>query len=194
LNQETYEKYRKGGHYQKVINNIKLLAETKKRLKSITPIIDVQFIVFSHNEHEIPETKKFYEYGADLVSVMRNCLMLHSTIKESLKLLPKTEGYNRWEGQYVIHENGTVSKIPLKFCPFFYRQIAINPNGDVFPCCYPSHIDKYKFGNFFKTGFMDIWNNSQYQSARSLNSGKLCHNACGICFSDKWFEPGELQN
>ena len=191
--QETYEKYRKGGSYDKIIKNIKILAEAKKKFKSVTPIIDVQFIVFRHNEHEIPETKKFYEYGADLVSITRNCLLIPSVIKESMELLPKKEGYDSWEKQFKINEDGTVSRIPFTFCPLFYRQIAINPNGDIYPCCGPSHIDGYKFGNFFKNSFMEIWNNQKYQDARALNSGIKCDNACGICFTDKWFEEGELQ-
>ena len=54
---ETYEKYRIGGDFSAVVNGIKRLVDTKIELQSKTPFIELQFIVFSTNEHEIPAIK-----------------------------------------------------------------------------------------------------------------------------------------
>ena len=51
--QSTYVQYRKGGEFNKVIEGIKQMVSAKKSLKSSFPIIELQFLVFQHNEHEM---------------------------------------------------------------------------------------------------------------------------------------------
>ncbi|MEI7504712.1 MAG: radical SAM protein, partial [Paludibacter sp.] len=55
--QEVYQKYRKGGVLQKPIDGIKSVVEWKKKLNSVTPLIEIQFIVFKTNEHQMKEMK-----------------------------------------------------------------------------------------------------------------------------------------
>lgn len=56
--QETYEQYRVGGDFQKVIQNIKILVDRKRKLGKKTPFICWQFLVMRHNEHEVEIAKK----------------------------------------------------------------------------------------------------------------------------------------
>jgi len=56
--QETYEKYRVGGKFNEVIKNIKLINKYKQKYNTIYPKLQWQFIVFGHNEHEIPSAKQ----------------------------------------------------------------------------------------------------------------------------------------
>jgi MoaA/NifB/PqqE/SkfB family radical SAM enzyme len=58
IDQETYSKYRIGGSIDKVIKGTQALVEAKKNLKSKTPHIIWQFIVFRHNEHQLEDIKK----------------------------------------------------------------------------------------------------------------------------------------
>ena len=53
LTQETYSKYRIDGKLEKVLSGIENLVKVKKELRSATPYITIQFLAFSHNEHEI---------------------------------------------------------------------------------------------------------------------------------------------
>ena len=53
--QKVYEIYRVGGKLDRVLDNIKLLAEKKKELGYTTPYVEGQFIVMRQNEHQIPE-------------------------------------------------------------------------------------------------------------------------------------------
>ena len=64
--QETYEKYRVHGSIDKVLTGIKNVAEAKVKLKISTPIIEIQYLVTSYNEHQIEEAKALTkEVGAD---------------------------------------------------------------------------------------------------------------------------------
>ena len=56
-NQESYEKYRVNGDYNLVIANLERLSQAKIRLKSKTPLIELQFIIFKHNQNEIDQLK-----------------------------------------------------------------------------------------------------------------------------------------
>ena len=59
--QETYEKYRIGGDINKVFMNINKINSLKKMSNSKYPILEWQYIIFGHNEHEIPLAKKLAE-------------------------------------------------------------------------------------------------------------------------------------
>jgi MoaA/NifB/PqqE/SkfB family radical SAM enzyme len=54
LDQETYEKYRIGGSFDKVVEGIRNLVRWKKMLRSPTPFIILQFIVLRTNEQQLP--------------------------------------------------------------------------------------------------------------------------------------------
>ncbi len=50
---KTYNKYRRGGDFDFVINNIKKLVAAKKRHNTTKPTLQWQFLTFEHNIHEI---------------------------------------------------------------------------------------------------------------------------------------------
>ncbi len=52
--QEVYEQYRVTGRLDRVIDNLKLLAQKKRELGSKTPYIEWQFIVMRQIDHQIP--------------------------------------------------------------------------------------------------------------------------------------------
>ena len=67
---ETYEQYRVGGKFDTVIEGIERLVQRKKERKSSTPFIELQFIVFSTNEHEISSIKRIAkETGVDAIKL-----------------------------------------------------------------------------------------------------------------------------
>jgi MoaA/NifB/PqqE/SkfB family radical SAM enzyme len=59
ISQQTYQLYRQGGDLEKVVEGIRNVVETKESLGSVTPLINLRFIVMKHNEHEIGEPEKF---------------------------------------------------------------------------------------------------------------------------------------
>lgn len=64
--ENTYSRFRRGGDFNLVIDNVKRLVAAKKRLKSYTPLLDWQFLVFQHNIHEIELAKELtYSIGVN---------------------------------------------------------------------------------------------------------------------------------
>src|SRR5262249_34425499 len=59
--QETYEKYRVRGNFETVMRNIKRLNEFKRIYVTKWPVLTWQFVVFGHNEHEIPAAREMAE-------------------------------------------------------------------------------------------------------------------------------------
>jgi MoaA/NifB/PqqE/SkfB family radical SAM enzyme len=57
VTQETYSIYRRRGSLHRVLRNIEKINEAKARHRSAFPILRWQFVVFGHNEHEIPAAK-----------------------------------------------------------------------------------------------------------------------------------------
>ena len=68
VTQEAYQQYRVRGEIAEVLDNLKRLISAKKALKSKTPFVEWQFIVFKHNEHEMDAARKMAsEIGVDLL-------------------------------------------------------------------------------------------------------------------------------
>lgn len=68
---DTYSKYRRGGNFDVVIDNLKNLVLTKKRLKGYTPFLVWQFLCFKHNVHEIELVKNLSkEIGLNQLNIV----------------------------------------------------------------------------------------------------------------------------
>jgi hypothetical protein len=55
--QETYARYRVKGDLARVLCNVDAINDAKQRYKSDCPDLVWQFVVFGHNEHEIPQAR-----------------------------------------------------------------------------------------------------------------------------------------
>jgi radical SAM protein with 4Fe4S-binding SPASM domain len=147
--QETYEKYRKNGNLQQVLDGIRNITEMKKELKSKTPFVEIQFLVMRHNEHQIPEIKRL---AKDLNKLTFKSVQIYNIDKSDL--LPANKKYNR----YRQNADGTL-RIKRRFRNRCWRQwssVVIACNGDVVPCCFDKNA-KYAFGNVFEKPLKEIW-------------------------------------
>ena len=61
VTQDVYAKYRVRGHVDTVIANVRRINEYKRLYRSPYPEMTWQFIVFGHNEHEMPAARKLAE-------------------------------------------------------------------------------------------------------------------------------------
>ena len=61
VTQEVYEQYRVAGCLDRVLDNLRLLVETKRRLGFETPYLEWQFIVMKQNEHQIEAARALAE-------------------------------------------------------------------------------------------------------------------------------------
>jgi MoaA/NifB/PqqE/SkfB family radical SAM enzyme len=65
---ETYATYRRGGSLEQVLDNIRRINAAKAGRRSPLPVLRWQFVIFGHNEHEIPAaTAMARELGMEIV-------------------------------------------------------------------------------------------------------------------------------
>lgn len=172
ITQKTYETYRKKGNFNKAFDNLKLLINSKKKFKTDAPIIEWQFLVFKHNEHEIEQAEKI----AKEIDVDKFNLRAPWCPTEMVSTIDK---YNN----YIIDNNKQTFKPVDKYCNWLWNAIVINANGSVSPCCSVENEDE-DFGNIFTTPFYKLWNNKNFRQARKFNITRKktdFSNRCTVC-------------
>lgn len=160
--QESYEQYRKKGKLNKVIEGTQNIIKWKRELKSQTPYVIFQFLVVSHNEHQIEEVKQLAEeLGVDEVKFKTAQLY---DFKNGNPLMPKNEKYARYRqetnGQYVI-------KNELKNqCWRMWQGCVVTWDGKIVPCCFDKDA-QHQLGDVNRVGFNTIWNSDGYNNFRN---------------------------
>jgi len=163
---ETYSKYRVGGNFNRVMDNLKLLVEKKRHFNKIYPYICWQFLVFRHNEHEIEKVKRIgRDLGVD-VGITKAFI-------GNKDWIPLNEDYSHYRREEINNEYTYEHFKPPQeaMCNWPWEAVVINPNGSVSPCC-SVEDEKDDFGNIFQQPFMEIWNNEKYRMARKYIKDK----------------------
>ena len=157
---ETYEKYRKGGDFEKVRKNILGFLKVKEDMKSRIFCI-VQMVRLRDNRHEIPDLIRMWRIsGIDEVRIK------------------KDEVHN--EGSAIPGDNS--GRPPLRGpCYLLWRgPMYIHYDGTVFPCCYI--YPEEPIGNIRKNSLEEIWNSERMVRLREahirgrLDGYKACQN------------------
>lgn len=165
--EESYLKYRIGGNFKQVINNVKRLKLAKEKLNIKTPALVWKFVVFEHNKSEISELDKNYkEYSFDSYRIDYDFHGENANIKNEL------------------YKNEMVSN--KKNCYWLWNTLAILWDGTVYPCCnWYFDEDVFDLGNAFKTDIKDIWFGDNYKRLRAgfdkSDYGKTMHSFCKQC-------------
>ena len=69
ITQQTYEKVRPGGLLKTVIENLENFFIAKEHLKSVTPLVRVNFVKTNLNEHELEEFIDYWSKKVDMIGV-----------------------------------------------------------------------------------------------------------------------------
>lgn len=166
--QETYEKYRKNGDLNLVLENTKKAVEIKKKNSVVYPRIQTRMIVMKHNEHQIEEFRKISrDMNVDEME-LGNIQMNPNTAKN---WLPKNQKY--------VYES-YLKETKITPCHWPWSGMTINWDGGVSPCCVVDD-EKSDFGDIFEQGVKKLWNNEYYMSARSVFSKEKNHSKSTIC-------------
>ncbi len=163
--QETYRIYRKGGDYEKVIANIKKINFYKEKYNSEYPKLKWQFIIFGHNEHELPmarlqarelgmgfkpklnfRTKKFAVKDAEFVK-KESCL--------GVATLEEYEEKNK--------------KMYSPACMQLWTAPQVNWDGKLLGCCVNNFSD---FGNVFEEGLDTLLKSEKYVYTKQMLMGQ----------------------
>lgn len=148
---ETYQKYRIGGNYDEVFDNLKSLIQTRINNKTVLPFIEWQFIVFSHNEHEVENTQNLaYRIGVNKFTPL-------PAYVEDESFRPKSDKYRV----------DMLNPERLKDCDRPWTHLNIRADGGVASCCY-EFFKEDDFGNAIETPFKEVWNNDFFQQSRRM--------------------------
>ena len=186
VTQESYRKYRKDGDFEQVVAGIKTLVKAKKELKVNYPLIELQFIAFQHNEHEIEQFKELgKKLGVD-ITVIKSAQIYH-TRQSSEILPPENPVYSR----YKKSESGEfyLLRKKRKYCWRQWSSAVITWDGNMVPCCFDKDAE-YSYGNLKEQCLSELWKNryaDQFREAllRHRNIPEICKNCSEIsCNND----------
>lgn len=153
LTDETYTKYRVSGNLQNVFDGLEKLSQLHAKER---PYIELQFLVFSHNEHEIPELKNLKKkYRIDKITL--KSAQIYE--KSQVEFLPENKNFSRYE----VSENGNFKlKNGLKNqCKRLIFGTVICFDGRVVPCCFDKDAD-HEFGSIANQSLHEIRNSKKY--------------------------------
>lgn len=177
--QESYVQYRVRGNYDRVIENLSELLRRRNARGSKTPVIEWQYIVMKHNEHEIPKAEELAKkLGVDLLRFIPVGIPFELQNRKDVaeKWFPTTV-QGRMQSDGTEQQFGQASKPGP--CFYLYRSFVINTDGGVSPCClvYRQNRDFADLSALESFDVLDVYNNDHYASARTLfaNGGKAKH-------------------
>jgi radical SAM protein with 4Fe4S-binding SPASM domain len=172
-NQKTYEKYRVGGDFNKVILGIKTLINAKEKKKSFHPKVILQFLVFKHNQDQITEIKQLAkQLKVDKLEIKT------AQIINNVELNTEVEKYSRYK---ISDESLKLkSKLP-NYCKRMWNSVVITVDGNISPCCFDKDSN-YKYGNYSDLRFKEIRNSKQYkQFSNNILQNRKSIDICRNC-------------
>ncbi len=160
---ESYAKYRTGGNYDTVINNITSINNFKKIYRTKYPILSWQFILFGHNEKELLEARSTAKsFGMNF----RAKLSWDNELSPSSPEIAMKEFFitsrEEYKKKYGID-------IMQHICHQLWDEPQINWDGKVLGCC--RNYWKDFGGNVFNDGFIETLNNEKMNYAKGMLLG-----------------------
>ncbi|MBC7188513.1 MAG: SPASM domain-containing protein, partial [Calditrichaeota bacterium] len=157
---DTYQRYRCGGDFARVTQGIRNVVAARRRLKSQTPLLFVQFLVLRHNEHQVHAICSLAkELGADRV-LLKTAQV--ETPDEAEQFLPRQERYRRYRVDHGRLLTKGKRRLPCRR-PWF--STVVNSDGRVSPCCFDKD-GRYAVGNIAEAPLRAIWRSPEYNDFR----------------------------
>ncbi len=177
ITQDVYEKYRVGGSLDKVLEGIKFLVEKKALFQLKQPEIELQFLVFSHNEHQMNAVRELAkELKVDKLTFKTAQIISY---EKGSDLLPKQQKYSR----YVQQPDGLFvrKKKVRNICWRAFSGAVITSEGDVLPCSYDKNAE-HSFGNINNMSLKEIWHGEKAKQFRQqILTDKKVFEMCRNC-------------
>lgn len=157
--QKVYSSYRKGGNFNTVIRNIKMINKAKEKYNLKRPSLIWQFIIFDHNKHQLKKVKILAKKLNMKFKVRPNWEYFHS--------MPKNKKFRLESGLTKNYYSNDSNDNRESLCSYLWYKPVINWNGNMLGCCI--QIDENKnFGNVFEKGFFKVFYGKKMNSARKF--------------------------
>jgi MoaA/NifB/PqqE/SkfB family radical SAM enzyme len=164
---ETYAQYRVGGSFERVMANIATINRFKARYESKLPTLAWQFIVFGHNEHEIPQ-------ALALARRLNMAFRPKLSWDDGLSAVRDADWVKQETGFQVTSREEYARTFGRDYMQSICGQLwvlpQINWDGKVLGCCRNFWGDFG--GNAFRDGLVNSVNTEQIAYARDMLQGK----------------------
>ncbi|MDD5438779.1 MAG: radical SAM protein [Candidatus Omnitrophica bacterium] len=194
---KTYESIRIGADFSEVVENMRLFQKFRLGLPPAErPVFNIGMVIMKRNLHDLAQMIRFTkDMRADrlLVSYMipHTNAMEHEALdvtgeepnkilRDAMALAEKLNVTLCLPVSYWAAGGQVQQKKTFKYCYFLWERAYLDNNGDIFPCCEPSHPVA---GSIKDTDFGEIWNGGVYRSMRASFSGGPPHTLCGTCIT-----------
>jgi MoaA/NifB/PqqE/SkfB family radical SAM enzyme len=180
VTQEAYAKYRRNGNVEKVFGNIKSLIEAKKRHGAQLPDLVWQFVLMSHNIHEIQAAEtKAKELG------------IRIRFRDTWNL-PERKKVQEMLGKKVEAALSDKKNTFYDYCKDLFTMPQVNWDGRLLGCC---QIYRSDWGvNVFSEGLVETVNSERYRNTLlNLASGTAVTDLSIPCSTCRW-QPGNSRN
>jgi len=164
---ETYRVYRVRGDFDAVIGNIETINALKRRDQSEMPRLIWQFVVFGHNEHEIPLARAMAaRLDMDFITKL-TWDPRFSPIRDEEFVRSQTNGEPITRAEF---EKKHGRKYASEICLQLWDSPQINWDGKVLGCCRNFWGDFG--GNAFSDGLQESLNSEKMLYARNMLTGR----------------------
>lgn len=162
--ERTYRIYRRNGNFNNVIRNIERINYYKEKYNSKLPDLIWQFIIFGHNEHELPKAKAMAKKMKMSFRVKLNHNPDYSPVKDRAFV-------RKHAGIAIVSRDDfeKAKKRPYIWpCIQLWDSPQINWDGKLLGCC----VNNYgHFGDVFKSGLRECLNSERYIYAKKMVLG-----------------------
>ena len=195
--QETYEKYRIRGNFERVLENLELLNTYKKHYRSSFPMLLWQFVAFGHNEHEV-ENARVLAKRLDMRFYVKLAWDDFSPVQDENLIRSITKGGASSREDYLDkHGEGYGQRTA---CRQLWDQPQINYDGEVLGCCSNRWVS---LGNAFEQGLMPVIDGEKMRYAKQMVMGEVaprddipctrCHVYQSMQERDDYLKPDYLK-
>ena len=212
--QPVYEKFRRNGDLDLVLNNIHKLVDAKRRLRKRTPTLSWNFLAFEHNAHEIPAAQRLARrLGVNQFRVVEpfdvtwdDPEIRPAAVKAGVRRLDWMSATNRpdnWNPHPDAVDAESIARafeIPWEpdaasdaqptsghTCHWLYKNMIMDASGRILPCCGAPQPDRDLIFATFDGSEGDTYNSAKYQQARSHFAGQAPDPATGpYCSQCEW--------
>ena len=149
VDQQSYEVYRRGGRFDRVMENLRTFVRLKRELNSDLPSLCWQYLVFAHNEDRVDEARELAR------SIGLDKFVAAPGFYDDPSWAPK----NDYAINYLaMHENR---------CPWMWRKAVFHWDGGMASCCmgFAKHDD---LADWEPGTFGRMWNNEKFLAARRI--------------------------
>jgi MoaA/NifB/PqqE/SkfB family radical SAM enzyme len=205
----TYEQIRVRARVARVIRNIELLVETRRRLGGVRPHLRLVTVVMRQNLHELPALVRLaHQWSMEAMFVqhlchdfaestlpphyrpMRDFVEAQTLVREDLQRIEHYFGEARAAARRLNIDLRLPRARPLTHapdvpgpqrCSWPWAGAYISYQGLAMPCCMVATPDRIHFGDMAVQGVESVWNSAAYAQFRQQLDSAAPPEICRSC-------------